>query len=120
MPYSVLIPVIALIHFGFVLFVITGGVLAFRWPRLIWWHLSCACYGVLIMIVGWQCPLSDVEAWLRRQRGESVVPGEWAFLDHYVWPLVGVQGTEWFITVALVVAIVVFNFRAYRAVWFRS
>ncbi len=120
MPYSVLISVIALIHFGFVVFVIAGGVLAFRWPKPIWWHLSCACYGVLIMIVGWQCPLSDVEAWLRRQRGESVVPGEWAFLDHYVWPLVGVQGTEWFIAVALVMAIVVFNFRAYRAVWFRS
>jgi len=120
MIYTALIAVTAVIHAGFVLFVIAGGLLAFRWPRLIWLHLFCAVYGVLIMLVDWQCPLSDVEAWLRRERGEAVVPGEWAFLDHYVWPHLGVGGDEWFIVLLLVVAIVAFNFRAYRALMWRG
>ena len=120
MIYTALIAATALIHAGFVLFVIAGGLLAFRWPRLIWLHLFCAVYGVLIMLVDWQCPLSDVEAWLRRERGEAVVPGEWAFLDHYVWPYLGVGGDEWFIVLLLVVAMVAFNFRAYRAVMWRG
>lgn len=120
MIYTALIAAIALIHAGFVLFVIAGGLLAFRWPRLIWLHLFCAVYGVLIMLVDWQCPLSDVEAWLRRESGEAVVPGQWAFLDYYVWPHLGVGGDEWFIVLLLVVAIVAFNFRAYRALMWRG
>jgi len=120
MIYPALIVVIALIHFGFVLFVIAGGLLAFRWPSVIWWHLLCAVYGVSIMLVGWRCPLTDLEAWLRQQRGENLIAEEWEFLRHYIWSHLGLQGNEWFITVALVVSILIFNYRAYQSLVFWS
>ncbi|MEZ5530723.1 MAG: DUF2784 domain-containing protein [Porticoccaceae bacterium] len=119
MIYTLLILAVAIIHFCFVLFVIAGGLLAFHWPTMIWWHLTCAIYGVAIMLIGWRCPLTDIEVWLRQQRGD-VLSERWEFLRHYVWSHLGLDGNEWFITAALVVALLVFNFRAYQSVIFWS
>lgn len=120
MVYPALILIIAVIHFGFVLFVIAGGLLAFHWPSLIWGHFLCAVYGVSIMLIGWRCPLTELEVWLRQQKGESIVAGEWEFLRHYIWSHLGLDGNEWFITVALLLALLLFNFYAYQAVAFWS
>jgi hypothetical protein len=35
-------------HVGFVLFVVLGGLLVLRWPRLAWVHLPAAVWGALI------------------------------------------------------------------------
>jgi uncharacterized protein DUF2784 len=115
MAYFFLILIVALVHFGFVLFVIAGGLLAFQWPTLLWWHLAGALYGIAIMLVGWRCPLTRLEAWLRERRGERLVT-QWEFLRHYVWSHIGLRGNEWFITVVLMMAMVLFNYRAYRFV----
>ena len=53
-------------HFAFVLFVLGGGLLALRWPRIAWLHLPCAAWGVLVEVADLPCPLT---AWEHALRG---------------------------------------------------
>ena len=48
--------VIVLLHFAFVAFVVLGGLLALRWPRIAWLHVPAVIWGVLVEFTGWICP----------------------------------------------------------------
>lgn len=52
---------IVLVHFLFVVFVVGGGLLALRWPRLAWLHLPAALWGASVVIWGLPCPLTELE-----------------------------------------------------------
>lgn len=73
---------LVLLHFAFVLFVVGGGLLVWRWSRLAWLHVPCALYGAAIELVGWICPLTPLEQSLRRAAGGEGYTG--GFIDHYV------------------------------------
>lgn len=73
---------VLLTHFAFVLFVIFGGLLALRWRRLAWVHIPVALWGTIIEFVGFVCPLTPLENWLRHRGGEAGYSG--GFIDHYV------------------------------------
>ncbi|MCP5302308.1 MAG: DUF2784 domain-containing protein [Pseudomonadales bacterium] len=110
--YLLLANIAAALHFSFVAFVIAGGLLCYRWPRLVWLHFPVAVYGITIMVVNWRCPLTDLEIWLRKMAGQQV---NWTeFIEHYIWSAVGWDGTEPFILALIVLLIVLFNFKAYR------
>jgi hypothetical protein len=94
--YAGLADLTAVVHGAFILFVMVGGILLLRWPRLAWLHAPVALYGITIMLFNWQCPLTDVETGLRRRAGEIV---EWeAYINHYILNPMGLDGGEWFIT----------------------
>lgn len=103
----------AIIHFIFIVFIIFGGLFTSIIPQLIWAHIVCAIYGILMMTVGWRCPLSHYEAKLRLQRGQDINADEWEFLAHYFFRHIGLRGNEWFVTVIFVVALVGFNYQPY-------
>ena len=112
MGYRILAGITAVIHFAFIVFVLVGGLLLYRWPGVAWLHLLCAIYAVLIMVVHWRCPLTDMEIWLRKKAGEKV---NWTeFIQYYLFSRVGLRGSEWFVTVALVVVIVCVNWHPYQ------
>lgn len=81
----VLAVVVVLVHMAFVAFVVAGGVLALRWPRVAWIHLPAALWGVLITLVGFTCPLTPFENWLHVQAGAA--PYTTGFLEHYLLPI---------------------------------
>jgi hypothetical protein len=72
-------------HVGFVLFVVLGGLLVLRWPRVAWLHLPAAVWGALIEFAGWVCPLTPLENRLRRASGASGYAG--GFVEHYLLPV---------------------------------
>lgn len=76
---------VVLVHLVFVVFVVLGGFLVARWPRLAWVHVPAASWGVLIELRGWICPLTPLENYLRRLGGSSAYEGE--FIQHYILPL---------------------------------
>jgi Protein of Unknown function (DUF2784) len=82
MAYRALADVVVLVHIGFVLFVGLGGFLAWRWPRILPAHVAAVAWGVGIITIGWDCPLTPVENWLRRLGGESSYEG--GFVDRYL------------------------------------
>ena len=80
--YRTLADAVVVFHFGFVLFVVLGGLLVLRWRRAMWIHLPCAAWGALIEIGGWVCPLTPLEHRFRDLGHEPGYAG--SFVDHYV------------------------------------
>lgn len=77
---------IVIIHGLFILFVIFGGLLVLRWPRLIWLHLPAVSWGVVVELKGWICPLTPWENYFRQQAGKEVYTGD--FIGEYLLPLI--------------------------------
>lgn len=71
MLYQISADLIVVLHFGFVLFVLLGGLMLIKWPRLIWLHLPAVAWGAFVEFSGWICPLTPLENWLRAQAGEA-------------------------------------------------
>lgn len=86
MIYSLLADLVVIAHLTFILFVVGGGLLAFRWKRTVWLHVPAAGWGVLIELAGWICPLTPVENRLRLKAGERGYEG--SFVEHHILPLV--------------------------------
>ena len=81
---------IVALHFGFVIFVVLGGLLALRWPRVVWLHVPAVIWGALIEFTGWICPLTPLENRLRRAGGETGYQGD--FIAHYILPVLYPNG----------------------------
>jgi hypothetical protein len=73
------------LHLAFVVFVLLGGVLLVRRPRLAWAHVPAAIWGAWIEFAGWVCPLTPLENWLRQQGGGPAYTA--SFVEHYLVPV---------------------------------
>jgi hypothetical protein len=94
-----------------VLFVVFGGLLVLRWPRLAWVHLPAAVWGALIEFAGWVCPLTPLENALRRQAGEATYTG--GFIERYITPILYPDGLTRGAQVALGTLVVLINVAVY-------
>jgi hypothetical protein len=83
--YRAFADAVSVVHLAFVLFVVLGGLLVLKWPRLAWLHVPTAVWGVLIEYTGWICPLTPLENSLRARGGEAGYSG--GFIEHYVQPV---------------------------------
>ena len=86
MIYRLLADLVLLAHFGFILFVILGGLLAFRWQWLPWLHIPAMAWGGFIELTGRICPLTPLENALRRAGG--LTEYSQSFIEQYMVPLV--------------------------------
>ena len=111
MMYRLLADAVVLFHFTFVLFVILGGFLLRRWPRLVYLHVPIAIWGVLIEFAGWICPLTPLENHLRRLGGEAGYEG--GFIDHYIIPVLYPGGLTRTLQYVLGVLALLINIQAY-------
>lgn len=82
MWYRVAVDLVVAVHLLFIGFVVGGSFLAWRWPWVIWVHLPAVVYGALIEFVGFTCPLTPLEDYLRRRAGEAGYRG--SFIGHYL------------------------------------
>ena len=115
MIWGVLAEVIVVLHFCFVLFVLFGGALALRWPKVVWVHLPAAAWGALISFAGWICPLTPLEKWLRRQGGAAGYEG--GFVEHYILPVLYPRGLTHEVQIALGLIVILLNVFIYRHVY---
>jgi hypothetical protein len=104
-------------HFAFVLFVLFGGLLVLRWPRVAYLHLPAAAWGALIEFGGWVCPLTPLEQSLRRSAGGEGYSG--GFIEHYILPLLYPSGLTRNAQILLGFFVIAVNAAIY-AVAFRS
>ena len=95
----------------FVLFVVLGGLVVLRWPRLAYLHLPAATWGVVIEFAGWVCPLTPLEQSLRLKAGEQGYSG--SFIEHYVLPLLYPSALTRTIQVALGIIVIAVNLAIY-------
>ncbi len=117
MPISAwLADLVVIVHGLFIVFVVAGGLLVLRWPRLAWVHLPAAAWGVLIELSGWICPLTPLENALRRAAGEAGYSG--GFIERYLLPLIYPPGLTPAVQLWLGLVVLVVNVAVY-AVWWR-
>jgi len=81
----ILADALVIMHLLFVAFVMAGGFLLVRWPRLAWLHLPAAAWGAIIEFTGWICPLTPLENHLRILGGSSAYSG--GFVERYLLPI---------------------------------
>src|SRR5207253_3989710 len=85
MLYRLLADCVVLLHVAFVVFVVLGGFLTWRWRGVVWAHVPCALWGIAIEYGGWVCPLTPLENALRARAGLEGYAG--GFVEHYVIPV---------------------------------
>lgn len=117
MIYRILADAVLALHLCFVLFVVLGGLLALRWPRVARVHLPVAIYGALIEFVGFVCPLTPLENSFRRRGGEAGYAG--GFIDHYVTAALYPEGLTRKAQLALGSAVLILNAIVYFVWWRR-
>ncbi len=111
MLYRVLAGAVVVTHLAFVLFVVLGGLLAFRWRRVPWLHLPAAVWGVAIELGGWICPLTPLENLLRRRAGLEGYGG--GFIEHTLIPVLYPQGLTRPTQIALGLVVIATNVTVY-------
>jgi Protein of Unknown function (DUF2784) len=109
--YRILADITVGLHLLFVVFVIAGGLLVLRWPRLAWVHIPAAVWGALIEFAGWVCPLTPLEQTLRNAAGEAGYRG--GFIEHYLLPVLYPGGLTRGIQIGLGVTVVLLNVLVY-------
>ena len=81
---------VVVLHVAFVIFVIAGGVLALRWPKLVFVHLPAVAWAVYVEWAGAICPLTPLENALRAAAGLEAYAGD--FVAEYLFPLLYPDG----------------------------
>lgn len=73
---------VLLLHLAFILFVVFGGLLAWRWPWVAWIHVPAAAWGAFVELTGGACPLTGLENLLLAKAGLTGYSG--GFIEHYL------------------------------------
>ena len=73
---------VAVVHLLAVALLLSGALLALRWPRLLPVHLVVAGSILAVNLAGADCPLTDLEQGLRDAAGEAPYSG--GFISHYL------------------------------------
>ena len=102
---------VLLLHLGFILFVLLGGVLAVRWRWAPLLHLPAVAWGVYIELSGGLCPLTPLENRLRIAAGEAGYSG--GFIEHYLLALIYPAGLTQDVQYVLAAIVVGVNALAY-------
>ncbi|NNM82945.1 MAG: DUF2784 domain-containing protein [Burkholderiales bacterium] len=118
MFYLIVAELLVLLHFGFILFVIFGGLLALHWRWMPCLHLPAAAWGAFVEFSGAICPLTTVENHFRHAAGGVTYSGD--FVEQYVMPIVYPHALtrEWQIVFGLLVSLI--NLVIYWFVWRRN
>lgn len=114
MPYRLMADLLVVIHLAFVGFVLFGGWLVLRRPRLAWLHLPAAVWGAGTEFAGIICPLTPLENWFREQAGQDAYRA--SFVEHYLIPVLYPESLTREVQWALGAVVVLVNGAVYLAV----
>jgi hypothetical protein len=117
MLFRWLADLVVLFHATFVAFVVLGGLLVLRWPRVAWLHVPAVLWGALIEFAGWICPLTPLENSLRERAGQGGYTG--GFIQHYLLSALYPSGLTTHVRWILGALVVAINVLAYGSVWLR-
>jgi hypothetical protein len=106
---------VVLVHLAFIVFVVAGGVLVLRRPRLAWVHLPAVAWAAYAELTATLCPLTPLENALRRRAGEGGYHG--GFVEHYLIPVIYPAGLTPVHQRWIGVTVVALNLAFYLAAW---
>ena len=114
--YGFLADLVMFLHFGFILLVVFGGLVALRWQRFALLHLPAVLWALFLELKpGTFCPLTPLEQSLRMRAGESAYRG--GFIEHYLGPIIYPNMSmqdQYFLGIGLLVLTLVIYWRVYK------
>jgi len=111
MIWSFLADGLVILHFAFTTFVVFGGFLTWRWPRVSFVHIPALAWGCWVEVSHSICPLTPLENHFRHLGGEAGYSG--GFLAHYLVRVLYPPGLTWHIQWLLAAALLAINLIAY-------
>jgi hypothetical protein len=115
MRFSVAADALVIAHFAFIVFVMLGGLLLLKWPRLVYLHLPAVAWGILVELQGWLCPLTPMEQHYRALAGETGYSG--GFVQHYLLPLIYPAGLTREVQTLLAICVITTNLVIYAVIY---
>lgn len=111
--YQFLADSVLVLHFLFIAFVLGGGLLVRRRPRLAWLHMPAVIWGIVVEMMGWVCPLTPLENKFRALAGANAYSGD--FVERYCLPVMYPAGLTPQIQMLLAGVVLVLNGVIYAA-----
>lgn len=108
MPYQLLADAVLALHVAVVVFVVAGLVLViagnlrrWHWVNALWFrltHVAAIAFVVAESWLGWICPLTTLEMWLRAKGAAPTYSG--GFIEHWLQRLLYYDAPPWVFTLA--------------------
>lgn len=114
MVYSLLADAVVVFHLLFILFVMSGALLALRWRGWVLVHLPAVVWGMAVEFLHLYCPLTPLENSLRLKAGLAGYDGD--FIGHYLIPLIYPAGLTPQIQIVLGTVVLMVNLAVYLIV----
>ena len=111
MIWSAIADALVIVHFAFTAFVVFGGFLTWRWPRIALLHLPALAWGCWIEVSHSICPLTPLENHWRHIAGEAGYHE--GFLAHYLVRVLYLPGLTWHLQYELAALLIAINVVAY-------
>lgn len=105
-------------HLAFIVFVVAGALLAFRWRAVLAAHLPAMAWAIFVEATGTICPLTYVENAFRAAAGESGYSGD--FVAHYLLRVIYPAGLTRDLQFALAAFVVAVNGVIYASLWWTA
>lgn len=118
MFYKIAADLVVILHLLFIVFAVTGGLLALYRRWFIWFHIPAGLWAAAISFGGWICPLTPLELTLRRSAGQKGYEG--GFVEQYIIPIIYPEAYTSQLAMLLGVGVVVINIVVYSYVVYRS
>ena len=115
MIWRILADAVLVLHLAFIAFVVLGGFLVLRWPRLAWAHAPAVAWGIVITAIGGICPLTPLEKYFIVRGGGEAYQG--GFIAHYLTSVIYPEGMTRATQVALSLLLIAFTVFVYWRVW---
>ena len=109
--------ILLIIHFGFIVFALFGGLFLFRYRWVAWVHIPAFIWAALISFAGWICPLTPWEVSLRKAAGQEGYSG--GFVEHYLTPIIYPAGYTREFAIAAGITVLVINLLIYGFVIYK-
>ncbi len=117
MLYQIAANGVLLVHLGFVLYAVLGGLFTLRWKWNPVLHLPTVAWAAWIEWSGGICPLTTLENRLRHLAGEAGYTGD--FLHHYLLATLYPEGLTRDMQLLLGASVLVINLAIYLFVGWR-
>lgn len=116
--YRVLADAVVYLHFAFILFVILGGIFVIFRPKILWLHIPCVIWGMVIELAGFICPLTPLENYLRVHARQTPYSGD--FVIHYIEPVIYPEGLTRELQIVFGLMVVMVNAFVYAWLFLRK
>ena len=109
--------IVVVIHLGFVVFAVVGGVFISWWRWLIWLHLPALLWAVWVECSGGICPLTYLENWLRTKGAQRAYQGD--FINTYIMPVLYPSILTRNVQFILALSVIVINITVYGSIFYK-